>query len=312
MRSRVMAVVEDLGYEPNLLASSLRRGASMTVGFVVRDISSPLFSEIVLGAETRLREAGYTMLLTNSEGSSELDVDHVNLFRRRRVDGLLLSIADESDGATQEAIRKLAAPFVLIDRELPGVDGVSAVLCNHAAGMVEVTEYLHGLGHRHIALITGGLNVRPSRELQHAFAATCERLGIKGTIESGDFSPEHGEQAAARLLAARSRPTAFVSGFNQLLPGVLRAIRGAGLAIPADVSLVTFDDIPMIEFIDPPIATVSRDPLSIGREAASILLDRLQGVPPTTRDIPTFFHPRESCGPPPRRRQRSAAAKMSS
>jgi len=299
MRTRVMAVVQELGYEPNLLASSLRRGSTMTVAFVVRDISSPLFSEIVLGAETHLRESGYTMLLTNSEGSSELDVAHINLFRRRRVDGLLLSLSDESDPSTLDEISRLHVPYVLIDREIPNSPDASAVLCDHAAGVEQVTEHLHALGHRRIALVAGPLRVRPSRELQRGFEVACARLGLEPVVETGEFSGEFGQDATMRVLSASPRPTAIISGFNQILPGVLRAIGAHGLRIPADVSLVTFDDVPMLEFVDPPIATVSRDPLVIGREAARLLLGRIAGEPPTATHIPTHFNARESCGPPP-------------
>jgi len=300
MRTRVMAVVQELGYEPNLLASSLRRGSTMTVAFNVRDISSPVFSEILLGAEVHLRAAGYTVLLTNSEGSPQLDTAHISVFRRRRVDGLLLSLSDESDPGTLEQIHRLQVPYVLIDRELPDAQAASAVLCDHAGATERVVEHLAGLGHRRIALVAGPLNVRPSRELKRSFETACARLGVEATVENGAFSGQHGEEAAMRVLSRRRRPTAVVSGFNQVLPGVLRAVRALHLQIPADVSLVTFDDVPMLEFVDPPIATVSRDPLSMGREAAKLLLRRLDGEPPATTTVPTHFAPRASCGPSPR------------
>ena len=85
MRKRVLAVVDELGYEPNLLAQSLRRGSTLSVGFVIRDISSPLFSEIALGAETELRSHGYSMLLTNSEGLPSLDAATLLFFRGPRI-----------------------------------------------------------------------------------------------------------------------------------------------------------------------------------------------------------------------------------
>src|SRR5690348_18227183 len=96
MRARVMAVVAGLGYEPNLLAASLRRGSTMTVAAVVRDVSSPFYAAMALAAVHELRDAGYAMLVTSSQGSSELDGAQVSHFRRRRVDGVLLSVADES------------------------------------------------------------------------------------------------------------------------------------------------------------------------------------------------------------------------
>src|SRR5664279_135963 len=96
LRARVSAAALELGYRPNLLARGLRKGASLSVGFIVRDISNSLFAEIALGAEIALRERGYSMLLTNSEGRSDLDLAHLRLFRQRSVDGLLLSLADET------------------------------------------------------------------------------------------------------------------------------------------------------------------------------------------------------------------------
>lgn len=299
MRGRVMAVVEELGYEPNLLASSLRRGSSMTVGFVVRDISSALFSEIVLGAETHLRDHGYTMLLTNSEGVPDLDVAHINLFRRRRVDGLLLSLSDEGDAGTLEEMARLRVPYVLIDREVVDATEASAVLCDHAGGMILAVDRLIDLGHRRLGLIAGPGSVRPSRELERAFTEACRRRSAEPLVEAGTFSEGHGEHAAGLLLDRAQRPTALISGFSQILPGVLRAVRTRGLRIPQDVSLVTFDELPMLEFVTPPIATVSRDPLAIGREAARILLERLDGAPPAHAVIPTQFTERGSCAPPP-------------
>lgn len=298
MRERVLAVVEELGYEPNLLAQSLRRGSTMSAGFMVRDISSPLFSEIVLGAETELRSQGYSMLLTNSEGLPELDVAHIRLFRRRRVDGLLLSLADESHTETLEELGRLQIPYVLIDREIDTLPDASAVLCDHAGGLREATEYLIQLGHKKLGLVGSPLNARPGREVRRGFEMACAAYDVEGIVEVGPFTPEHGAAAARRLLERPQPPTAIVSGSNQILPGALEEIRARSLRIPDDLSLVTVDEVRLLEFIEPPIAVVSREPLEIGREAAALLLRLLQGGPPEHVPIPTRFIPRASCAAP--------------
>jgi LacI family transcriptional regulator len=298
MRRRVLAAVEELGYEPNLLAQSLRRGATMSVGFVVRDISSPLFSEIALGAETVLRASGYTMLLTNSEGSPELDAKHVRLFRQRRVDGLLLSLADESFEPTLEELGRLATPVVLIDRELAGGARFGAVLCDHAAGMRTAVESLVSFGHRRIGLVGGPVGLRPGRECVRAVVDACAEHGAEALVEAGPFTADHGYAATLRILGRDGAPTALIAGSNQILPGVLRALRARSLAIPRDVSLVTFDDVLLLEFLEPAIAVVSREPLSIGQEAASLLLRLLAGGEPEQVVIPTIFDPRDSIAPP--------------
>ena len=119
MRERVLDAVEQLGYQPNLLAQSLRWRETLTVGFVVGDISNPLLATIVEGAETTLRDAGYSMLLTNSEGDPALDASHVKLFERRQVDGLILSLARDDHGPTLELLGRVAVPMVVVDRDVP-------------------------------------------------------------------------------------------------------------------------------------------------------------------------------------------------
>ncbi len=95
MRQVVLTAVRDLGYQPDMLAQGLRSGKTYSVGFTVSNIANPVFGEIVTGAEKRLRAAGYSLLLTNSEGNPDLDVEHIQLLERRRVDGLILSLAED-------------------------------------------------------------------------------------------------------------------------------------------------------------------------------------------------------------------------
>src|SRR5438874_5045984 len=140
MRHVVMAAVDELAYQPDMLAQGLRRGKTFSVGFTVSDIANPILAEIVRGAEKRLREGGYSLLLTNSEGDPELDVEHISLLERRRVDGLILSLAEEHHPETVAALRKVNVPVVLVDRDIP--DGVSArrAAFDHAVGMRAATR----------------------------------------------------------------------------------------------------------------------------------------------------------------------------
>lgn len=119
VRERVARAASELGYERNLLARGLRCGSSMSVGFVVRDISNPMMAEIVLGAERALRARGYALSLTNSEGQPGLDADYVRYFRQRAVDGLLLSLSAEAYEPSLAELRMLAVPFVAVDRSFP-------------------------------------------------------------------------------------------------------------------------------------------------------------------------------------------------
>ena len=299
MRNRVLDAAAAVGYEPDLLAQSLRRGATMTIGFVVGDISNPLLSQIALGAETKLRSAGYSMLLTNSVNEPGLDAQHIRLLRRRRVDGLLLSLADEAEEDTLTALQQAKIPSVLIDRDLPGQAFAGAVLSDHSAGVTTAVEHLLALGHRRIGLVNGNPRVRPARERDRALRRACRRHPeVMAMVRSGSYSASHGEAATASLLAAQVRPTAIIAGGNQILTGVLRALSRAGLTAPSDISIVTCDDVPLSEFIDPPVATITRDPEEMGSVAAEMLLEQLRGRSARSVILPVQFRPTASCGPP--------------
>lgn len=302
MRERVLSAVRRLEYEPDFLAQSLRRGQTLSVGFVLADISNPLMADIVLGAEAILRAAGYSLLLMNSENDAGLDSAHIRFFQSRRVDGMILSLASETDPLTLETIAQTDGPSVLVDRALPVEIGASAVVNDHRAGMEAAVEHLIDLGHRRIALITGSSAQLPGRERMEAMRAVVARRGepVQAVYQPGSFSAEHGEAAAREILETANPPTAIIAGGNQLLIGVLKVLRERGLRITRDVSLVTCDDVPLSELYEPPIASIGRDTVGLGRVAAELLLGRLVGgEDPRTEVLPTTFTPRESCAPPP-------------
>jgi len=302
MKERVLDAVAQLEYEPDFLAQSLRRGQTLSVGFVLADISNPLMADIVLGAEAELRSAGYSLVLMNSENDPSLDAAHIRFFQSRRVDGMILSLASETNPSTVEGISAANVPVVLVDRELPEQLHASAVFNDHATGMDAAVRHLIGLGHRRIALVTGSQEQLPGRErIKGMQKVIAEYDGsVEGIYLPGSFSREHGEAAARELLTGPDRPTAIVAGGNQLLIGCLRVLQEAGLRVPDDVSLVTCDDVPLSELYRPPIASITRDTVGLGRTAADLLLRRLgeNGGPAETVVLPTVFTPRESCAPP--------------
>lgn len=297
MRERVLSAVDALGYQPDLLAQSLRRRESLSVGFLLADISNPLFAEIVMGAETALREAGYSMLLTNSEGDPNLDAEHVRLFEQRRADGLILSLSQQGHRPTLERLERLDTPIVVIDRDVPASIHASRVLSDHHAGMSAAVAHLLDLGHRRIGLIAGS-PVRPTVERRRALEDTFAARGLPRAYEirEGTFSVENGARATRELLDARRPPTAIVAGGNQLMLGALRVVSERGLELGRDLSFVGCDDVAIAELYRPPIAVVRRDNVELGRVAAELLLRRMRGEEePVDVLLPTEFVPRPSC-----------------
>ena len=301
MRARVLAAVEELSYKPNLLAQSLRRQETLSVGFVVRDISNPLMAEIVKAAETRLREAGYAVLLTNSESRPGLDASHIRLFEQRRVDGLILSLR-----ARRTPRRTICWPNSSpVRRRRPRHRDLRSGLprlYDHQSGVRAAVGHLLDLGHRRIDLILGA-PVRPSRERRIGFEAEFALRGLPKTyriIEAGEFAADSAERAVAELVDGVDPPTAIVVGSNQMVPGAVRALAARDVELPRDLSLVGCDDIILAELYRPPIAVVKCDNAEVGRLTADLLIERMQSAdaPPRDAYVATEFLSRGSCGPP--------------
>src|SRR5207253_9057728 len=138
--------------------------------------------------------------------------EHLRLLARRRVDGLTLSLADETYAPPLDELRRLRVPFVLVDRELQDGLAFSAVHCDEESAVREVAGHLLGLGHRRIGLVCGPLTVRPAREEARVLAEVCARAGGEAVVEPGPFGEEHGADAVGRMLDAAAPPTAFVLG----------------------------------------------------------------------------------------------------
>ena len=301
MRERVLAAVRELQYEPDFLAQSLRRGATLSVGYIVGDISNPLIATITSGAESVLRSAGYSMLLMNSENDPRLDAANIRFFQARRADGMILSLASERHQETIDMLGQADVPIVVIDRDVPVELGAGVVRNDHRAGMYAAVDRLLDLGHRRIALITGAMDIWPVRERIAGMADAVADRGIPDETISlvGSLSAEHGESSTERLLSIHPRPTAIIAGGNQVLAGCVRALILNGIRVPDDMSLVTCDEVDLSELHSPPIASIGRDMLLLGRTAATLMLEQLSGSEPRTVLLPTTFAPKPSCGPVP-------------
>lgn len=301
MRERVLGAVAELEYEPDFLAQSLRRGQTLSVGFVLSDISNPLLANIVLGAESVLRASGYSLLLMNSENDPGLDVRSIRFFETRRVDGMLLSVVGETEAGLLDVLRRVKGPVVLIDRDIDRHE-FSSVQNDHKSGMADAVRHLLELGHRRIALIGGSRDTLPGRERARALRQAVEEsaTGASTQIIEGSFSTEHGAEATNALLEKSDAPTAIVCGGNQLFVGCLEVLNERGISIGEEISVVTCDDTAASMVYRPRIASISRDTVGLGRAGADLLLRHLRnGTEPEVIVLPTRFHARASCAPPP-------------
>lgn len=301
LRARVAAAVAQLGYEPNLLAQNLRTQSSMTIGCMVSDVANPMYAEMIGAAEARLQEAGYLTVVANSH-LGEQEVELLNMFRRRRMDGLLLTLDNVEREGLMDAMSEASIPKVLLDRD--NIEDCDRVQVDHRQGAYTVVSYLLGLGHRHLLLETPSHLVRPGRERIAGAQAAVRDAGLPAAVLAiADHLVPKREVVFEDVLQALSqpkRPTAIVVLGNDMLAGALAAIEASHMRIPEDVSVVSIGDTALAQFAAPGITALRWDLKQFGRAAAGLLLDRIEGrsAEPRAVTFPTELVLRRSCIPP--------------
>lgn len=300
-RARVLAAMSKLGYQPNAAARAMRTNQTMTVGFLIPDLTNPVFARVAAGAEAVLAPAGYLLVAFSSNRSSKREVEFLRAARQRHMDGLIVTLGDETAKDTLDELRLHSCPLVMLDRDVP-LDA-DTVYSEHAAAMETLVDQLVGLGHRRIALIAASPNIRPGRERVAAFQRAMQRAGVPldaRFVRAGIQSAAFGAEVAHEWLTRPRPPTAIIAAGSDIFQGALRAVRQLGLSIPGDISFVGADDTLLGELVEPPLTVIERDMEAIGREAATLLLARLRGVagPPRRVQLASTVLLRRSIGPP--------------
>jgi len=277
LRASVLAAMEELNYRPNVLARSLRRGETKTLGLVVPDNSNPFFAEIARVVEDVGFARGYSVILCNSDGQPKKEAAYIEVLIAKQVDGVIF-IAAGSDPQHLEEFTLAGIPVVVADREIPQ-DLADVVLVDNEQGGYDATRYLLDLGHRRIACITGPSHLTPSADRVRGYRRALAEAGIAGDedlIVPGDFRSHGGEVAMGRLLGLQNPPSAVLACNDLMAIGAMRAIGAAGLRIPEDISLIGFDDIDIASAVSPALTTVAQPIEALASEAASCLLARVQ------------------------------------
>ncbi len=296
---RVETAMEELGYRPNALARSLRRGETRTLGLILPDSANPFFAEVGRAIEMEAFLAGYSVVLCNTEDDAEKEQLYTDVLSKKQVDGIIFASTGEQSDSVQNLLRQ-NVPLVLIDRLLPGVEA-DVVLVDNRLGGELAAQRIAQMGHTSLACITGPSHLTPSAERVTGFLKTLESLGTPTEnvrLERGDFHPESGYQAGLRLLQShRERPTAVFCGNDMMAIGLYRAADELGLRVPDDLTVIGFDDIELSCYLVPSLATIKQPKAEIGRAAVAMLLDRIRDhtLPPRRQVFEPRLVARKSC-----------------
>jgi LacI family transcriptional regulator len=284
-RRAVLEAAKEIGYVPNHIARSLRTRRTMLAGLLIGDVENSFYSVIAKNVESVASNAGYQVVLCNSNDDPETEKQYLQLLDGIRVDGLIIT----PTGRNQRHLRRLlekGTVIVQIDRMVDGVNA-DAILLDNEAGAVAAMSHLIAAGHSRIGILTGPRDVLTARDRLAGYERALREHGIPlrpELIKEGSFLHEHAIEAATELLRSRPAPTAIFAANNVLAEGCFLALGSLGLRVPRDVSLVAFDDVPWMTMVAPQLTAVRQPVADMARSAAELLLRRLgdNGPVPST------------------------------
>jgi LacI family transcriptional regulator len=272
-RSRVLARIKELNYQPNWVARSLAARRTFMIGLIVPDLMHSFFAEIAKGVAATIRPLGYDVVICNSEENGELESSEVDRLLGRQVDGLLLASAQPpSSLAVFERIEARGIPYVLIDRRFAAVRAPYVGADDEAIGRI-ATQHLIDRGCRRIAHIAGPATTTGLGRLK-GYRETLAAAGLtmpEGyVVEATD--DESGYQATRRLLQMHPRPDAIFGYNDPTAAGAMKAILEAGIRIPEDIKVMGVGNVHYSDLLRVPLSTIDQSSTSIGQQAADILL----------------------------------------
>ncbi len=279
-RERVEAAIAELGYVPNMLARSLRSKRTHTLALVLTDITNPFFTSIARGVEDTASDAGYTVIYCNTDEFEAEEEKYLQLLLQKQVDGILLVPACSSPKSV-EFIQEQGTPVVVLDRRIPGVK-TDSVRCDSEEGAYRLVQLLLSLGHQRIAILTGSRDVSTAEDRVIGYVQALEEAGLarEKRVYYGAFTLLSGYKTAQQALSASPRPTALFAANNFIAIGALKALKDAGLKVPEDITIVSFDELPPTMVVDPFLTVAVQPAYEMGQKAIELLLARLDGRSP--------------------------------
>lgn len=290
-RKKVFAAIKTAGYRPNMMARNFRAKKAFAILVLVPNISNPFFSRVIRGIEQISQQAGYSVLLGDTQGLQQRESEYAALVSSRQADGViqlsaniegLVDFFDQSAEALPlvnacECATKPPCPTVRVDNEAAANDAV---------------EHLVRLGHTRIAMVLGPAQSPLTRDRLKGYQRALKNNAIdfdKSLLVSGDFSFDSGREAVVGLGAIKHPPTAIFCCNDEMAIGAMHRVKQDGYLVPDDISIIGFDNVDFAQYVDPPLTTIAQPAEELGKVAFSVLLELLEGRKPTQTDyvLPT-------------------------
>lgn len=275
-RAGVKAVIEELGYQPNLIARSLKKRKSNAIGIILPDIGNPAFTEMVKGCMDSLNSSGYYTFLGSYEDDPNKEEEFIRDFNSMFIDGLII-IPSITENRNISIFEKINCPMVFIDREIDGLN-MDIVISENRNGVYRATRHLIKIGHKKIIFL-GGLNtVKPSKKRFEGWKKALDekKLFNEDLVFWGNFSIESGYLMMSQALEKLDSIDAVFAGNDIVALGAMNAIKDKNLNIPGDISIIGYDDMFFSQYLNPSLSSVAAKLFIQGKTAAELLLKRIK------------------------------------
>lgn len=291
-RQRILAAMEELGYVPNLMARRLRVSKTYTIASIIPDITNPFYPAFERGIQDALNEYGYDLVIYNTDGKAERERKCIDSLRQGQVDGIV-GVFFHLRSKDLIPLIERQIPIVRLEAQgkAPSALALDNIYIDNIAASEAAVDLLVDKGHRRIAMLASYEGPSRFREKGYRQALDKHQIPFDDDLLSyGEYSEDGGYQATNNLLKRGIRPTAVFATNDLMAMGAIVAIREFGLAIPGDIAVMGFDDIPTAKLVYPALTTVAQFQRDVGRRAAELLMERLtQDGPAGGRSIEMPF-----------------------
>ncbi|RYE51544.1 MAG: LacI family transcriptional regulator [Sphingobacteriales bacterium] len=295
-KERVKALAKELNYEPNITAIFFKQKKTFVIGVILPYIREEFFSEAISGIETMALENNYTILFGQSFDDREREQQVVEIMRRQRVDGVIISLSKNTNRYDHlDLLKKYNIPVVFFDR-VPAFENAHKVFCDIFKATTEMVSWLFRNGFRKIAFINGPEKITASKERLDGYIEAISKQKLKvdmNMVERTDLSRQSTFEAMKNLLALKTTPTAIISFNDYVHMDAVQYAREHGVNVNKDIVFVSYANLPITSYtIDPPIVSIEQFPYEQGLKAMTIMI-KIINEKTLTKEVPSQFYTEE-------------------
>jgi len=274
-REKVLQVIKELEYNPNMIGRNLRRSETKVVIVLLPSISNPFYSKIVNGISSKAKKNGYTVMICNTQSDKNIETEYLNFLKYKLADGAIL-MSQESE---EDTFLELAKNYPIVQcSEYREILNAPYVSIDNFAAAYDAVKYLIDLGHKRIGIISSRVNYMSAIQREAGYMKALQDADldfVPRLLKVGDYGLKSGMASAAHFLSMPQKPTAVFAISDLMAIGALKAFRQNGLRIPEDMAVVGFDNISFSSVCEPALTTISQPAFKMGSRAMELLLKKI-------------------------------------